>query len=64
MRVIDLPLPAQVIMQVTFMPDNRSVLVLSDDGNVVLLSSVDGDCKASLEFSSTERVRYLETQLV
>jgi hypothetical protein len=55
-RVIDLPLPAQVVLQVSFQPDNRSVLVLSDDGAVVLLTAVDSECKAALEMSSTERV--------
>jgi hypothetical protein len=55
-RVIDLPLPAQVVQQVTYMPDNRSALVLSDDGTVVLLSDVDAECKASLEVSSVDKV--------
>ena len=58
-RVIDMPLPAQVVLQVSFLPNNRAVLVLCDDGCVVLLSSVDAACKAALEFSSTERVRRL-----
>jgi hypothetical protein len=56
-RVIDLPLPAQVVPQVAFMPDNHSALVLSDDGTVVLLSDIDGECKAALEVSSVDKVR-------
>ncbi len=57
MRIIDLPLPAQVVLQLHFMPDNRSVLALSDDGSVVMLSAVDGDCKAVLEVSCTNKVQ-------
>ena len=56
-RVIDMPLPASVVSQAVFLPDNRTAAVLSDDGRVVFLTAAAGTCRALLEVSTSDKVR-------
>jgi WD40 repeat protein len=59
MRVIDMPQPASVVVQVQFLPDNITAAVLCDDGHVVILTVAASTCKAVLDVSAPDRVRFL-----
>ncbi len=56
-RVIDMPLPARLITQLGFLPDNHTLAVLADDGHVVLLTASAPTCKAILDVSVPDKVR-------
>lgn len=56
-RVVDMPMPAQVVSQCVFLHDNTTAAVLCDDGHVVILTAAAPSCKALLDISAPDRVR-------
>jgi WD40 repeat protein len=62
-RVIDMPQPACVVIQLLFLPDNVTAAVLCDDGHVVILSVAASTCKAVLDVSAPDRVSFRSSPL-
>lgn len=55
-RIVDMPLPAQVVSQLRFLPDHVTLAALCDDGHILLLTATAQSCKAVLDISAPDKV--------